>query len=626
MTISPYDSLTAAGSDVHNNDDVKSTLQAGIPTETEPEAVPEPEATTTPEAVTEQPEHEAVPEPHYVDVEIEEANPDELGISGCPQVLIDHTRNSYHRQRSGISPAPGSPPVTTPMTSQPQYTSLSIKNRRGASEYILPFEESLLVPDTMPDMGEILFAEAAVRTQQSAGNSYSSDDFISGEITFYTVYRPEAPEDCPVDVVKSTIPFRTDKCWSSEEGSTFRASVFVRKIKAVKTNERKFTATGELVFKTTEIAQQELTVFQSSSDPELVCLRDSVPASELIFETEESTEISQEINIREGEPQAVRILKETFEVIENHKQVTSGKLVINAAISSHILYIGEDSGEQKLCSMNSKTDFTQFVPLKENLDVSMISTDYNCSELYMTIESDEEFKLQGQVRTIIRGYSDTQVPVVSDAYHKTREISFRLTEHPLSSISATVSGEISAREVISIDDTSKRPERLVCGSSGFLDVKGRTEGGRIIIEGSVPVTILALDEGNIPFAVTSMVPLRGSLELPASADAGSVEVNACVKEFWFDEINSRQIEVNISAAISVWICCRNTFATMSELAFTESGAPVKRTPLAVYVTGQGDTLWSIAKRYRSDIDTIAELNQADRSKPLPEGMKLLIMK
>ena len=440
------------------------------------------------------------------------------------------------------------------------------------------------------------------------------------------MYRPDAGDNCPVDVIRSSIPFKTDKCWGSSRDSTFRASASIRAVKAEKVNERKFIARGELIFRVTEISQQELPVFRESADPELVCRHDSVKAADLTFEAEETTDISQEINIKEGDLEPVKILKESIQIIENHKQITSGKLVINAVISSNILYLGDSDGEQKLCRLENRTDFTQFIPVKGDLDVSMISADFTGSELKMNISGSDEFQLQGQVKTIICGYSDTELPMVCDAYHKSRDIGFDLASQPVTAVTGTVCGEISAREVINIDDSFSRPEQLVCGSCSISEISGRLENGRIVIEGSVPVTILALDENNVPFAVQSAVPLRGSLEMPASGDDSTIEVNAQVKEFWYDEINSRQLEVNISTAISVWICRTATFSSVSDICFRESDEPAATAPIAVYVTGSRDTLWDIAKRYKCDADAIASRNHLDPSKPLVEGTKLLIMR
>ena len=72
---------------------------------------------------------------------------------------VAHETPKPAHQRPKAAPKPPKPATMIPLTPPPKYAGLSIKNLQGCFEYILPFEESLLVPDTMPDMQKALFAE-----------------------------------------------------------------------------------------------------------------------------------------------------------------------------------------------------------------------------------------------------------------------------------------------------------------------------------------------------------------------------------------------------------------------------------------------------------------------------------
>lgn len=478
----------------------------------------------------------------------------------------------------------------------------------------------------MPDMEGILFVEGRVDLMQPTKNSYEKSDFVSGDITLYTVYKPEPNAGSPVDVVKSTIAFKTDKCWDKAEGDDFRVTVTIKNISAEMVNERKFTAHGQLLITFTEIAKKELMVFSGTDDPNLVQSDGHICVTGLDFETDETTEISQEINCREEQPAPVKILKESIRIVETHRQITSGKLVINASIHSQILYLGEKDGEQKLsCTMN-KTDFTQFVMVDDSADTDRMKITFRNISLKTKIESQNKFLLHGQVTTLIQGYKNQEIPIACDAYHKNSEIKFDINAEALSTIIDTVTGEISAREVIAPGETEKKPETLLCGSCHIASIEGHLERDRIIIEGAMPVKILALDEENTPFLIENSIPLRGSLEMPSAAEDVTLCISSALKEFWFDEINSRQMEINASISLNIWALGKETFKTLENLCFVEAKEPARRISMALYVVGAGDTLWDVAKRYKSDMNILAELNQIDPQKPLSEGMKLLVAK
>ncbi len=514
----------------------------------------------------------------------------------------------------------------TPMDSAPQYSKLQLKNMWAADEYQLPFEETLLVPDTMPDMDSILFAECSVAPAQTSGYSYERTDQVSGEITIYTVYKPAGSSPAPVDVVKSSVSFKTDKCWENTEGDLFKVSLSVSSVSAGMLNERKFTVKGTVSIRFTEISQKSLMIFKGTDDEDLVQRESFVSATDLIFEAGETTEIQQEINIHEDQPAPLKILKESFNIIENHRQITSGKLVINGTILSTILYLGQENDDRKLCTLNNKTDFTQFIVAEDDMDSTLIRTSFIGDNLKVTIESQNQFMLQGQIISNICGYETKDIPMVSDAYHKKNEIVFDVSQQQLSSVKGTVSGEISSREVVNIDDAEKKPEVFLCGTARISDIAGLAEKGRIIIEGTVSAEILALDEDENPFVIESTVPLRGSLEMSEASEDLDVSVFASVKEFWFDSINSRQMEINAGVSLEAWAMGKETFKTIENLSFAEPENTQKHIPMAIYIVGPDDTLWDIAKRYKSDSDYLADLNELDADKPLPQGTKLFVMK
>ena len=519
------------------------------------------------------------------------------------------------------------------------YDNIRLRNRRRTWNYTLPFDETLLVPDTMPDMIQILFSEGRVTPSQPGKTYYSSSDTYSGEILLFTVYRPDGGEGTPVDVVRSTITFETSACWgtSSSQNTSpsqadsdriYYATVCLKEVEPSRLNERKFQVRGKLCIAVTEIQKTELHVLRDSSDKNLILKQEKKEAADLIFETEEFADIEQEIAVEEGQPQPVRILNESFTITETHRQISSGKLIINGLLQIQILYLGEDDErENQLCCRREKTEFTQFIPLQSQLNSDLIKVDFSGDGLKLAIENQDTFQLEGQVRIRIHGYGTKQIPVASDAYHKEKSIHFDRKVEALSCLTDVLSGEISAREVVNLTQQDQHPEKLICGSILPSNISVHPEHGRIVIEGTVPVRILSLDENGRAFVIKSEVPLRGALNTSASPEAlQEADLFTCsaIKDFWIDTINSRQIEINVNAIIEVWISETREFTTLEH--FTARGEDPQQPAMAIYITSAGDSLWNVAKHYQCDADALVQLNQIDGNAPLTEGAKLLIVR
>lgn len=540
---------------------------------------------------------------------------------------------------SGAASSSASLSAESLLDAELHYDNIRLRNRRRTWNYTLPFDETLLVPDTMPDMIQILFSEGRVTPSQPGKTHYSSSDTYSGEILLFTVYRPDGGEGTPVDVVRSTITFETSACWGTSSAQNtspsqadsdriYYATVCLKEVEPSRLNERKFQVRGKLCIAVTEIQKTELHVLRDSSDKNLILKQEKKEAADLIFETEEFADIEQEIAVEEGQPQPVRILKESFTITETHRQVSSGKLIINGLLQIQILYLGEDDErENQLCCRREKTEFTQFIPLQSQLNSDLIKVDFSGDGLKLAIENQDTFQLEGQVRIQIHGYGSKQIPVASDAYHKEKSIHFDRKVEALSCLTDVLSGEISAREVVNLTQQDQHPEKLICGSILPSNISVHPEHGRIVIEGSVPVRILSLDENGRAFVIKSEVPLRGALNTSASPEAlQEADLFTCsaIKDFWIDTINSRQIEINVNAIIEVWISETREFTSLEH--FTTRGEDPQQPAMAIYITSAGDSLWDVAKHYQCDADALVQLNQIDGDAPLTEGAKLLIVR
>ena len=552
---------------------------------------------------------------------------------------FDDVNNTGNAGSSGTASDSASLSAESLLDAELHYDNVRLRNWRRTWEYTLSFEETLLVPDTMPDMIQILFSEGHATPTQPGKTHYTSSDTYSGEILLFTVYRPDGGSETPVDVVRSTISFETNACWESsgtQSSSTqqadsdriYYATVRLKEAEPTRLNERKFQVRGKLCITVTEIQKTELHVLRDTSDQSLILKQETMEAADLIFETEEFADAEQEIAVEEDQPKPVRILKESFAITETHRQITSGKLIISGVLQTQILYLGEDDeGETRICNRSEKTEFTQFIPLQSPLDSNLIKVDFGSDSLKLTIENQDTFQLEGQIRIQVHGYSNTQIPVASDAYHKEKAIHFERENTRLSCLSDVLSGEISAREVVNLTEQDQHPGKLICGSILPCEISAHPEHDRIIIEGSVPVRILALDENERAFVIESEVPLRGALDTSApTSSLQTAHVFACsaIKDFWIDAINSRQIEINVSATIEVWISGSCEFTSLEH--FISKAENPQQPAMAIYITSTGDNLWNIAKQYQCDEDTLIQINHLDPADPLKEGTKLLIVR
>ena len=190
-------------------------------------------------------------------------------------------------------------------------------------------------------------------------------------------------------------------------------------------------------------------------------------------------------------------------------------------------------------------------------------------------------------------------------------------------MAGVVDGEISSREVIDLSENDKKPSVLLCGNCRVESLNAVFKQGQILITGDVKSEILALDDEDSPFIINHTIPVRGTLEITAhELSDPDICVDVVIKDFWFGEINARQIELNSSLSITVWASTKEIFCTLENLRFADTDKLADIPSMAVYVVAPGERLWDVAKRYKCDIATLAKQNDLDIDTPLPAGAKI----
>ena len=156
-------------------------------------------------------------------------------------------------------------------------------NRCPSAEYVLPFEETLIVPPTpCLTWRRCSSPRENAKLSQSAKAVYTPEDTLSGDITVYAVYAPdrrwESPRRCGS---KPLFPSVRTNAGHNPEGNMFRVQVSVKRIEASMVNERKFTVSGQLSIKINATDKKELMIFQGTEDEGLIQLHRTINPSSL---------------------------------------------------------------------------------------------------------------------------------------------------------------------------------------------------------------------------------------------------------------------------------------------------------------------------------------------------------
>ena len=129
-----------------------------------------------------------------------------------------------------------------PITKGAVYSPVQVTNITEKPKTTITLEEDILVPDTKPDLKEILIIDGKSRlTVRQIDSIAKGDDSInlSGEIELQMLYIPEKTEkSLPVISVQSRVPFKDRWHTAMPAGATVILDASIAKIDYMVINER----------------------------------------------------------------------------------------------------------------------------------------------------------------------------------------------------------------------------------------------------------------------------------------------------------------------------------------------------------------------------------------------------
>ena len=549
------------------------------------------------------------------------------------------------------------PPKSVPVAGSLISSKLKLVDMKQKAPIRVFIEEDILVPDVKPDMARILaitgkmkLAEKEIHTGQTETNSVR----LLGDLILQTLYVPEHSADGePVISIESKIPFKSEMEMKAGPNSDIAIVPNIESIDFTVVNERKFRVKTAAVFGVKEYSNVDIEVFEGLRDEEVQMLKEKINLTDVAARKMETIEIKDDLMLKENSPEILKVLSYDVNIVENHKQVTKEKAVINASVYCNVMYLGADRnpdiskaddteeavGEIVIPVLyQGKTEFTQFIRLDGDYDTndqnpagSKVS--FNVASLNLTAKEDGNgkrnlFELDMNVNTGLELYKNVEKEVVTDVYHHRKDIQFETDDIGVMALGGSGVAEISAREIVNVPERYGNVDKVVYISGNVIEKRSFIDQAKSVVEGVVTVNLIctSADAAKEVFNIVQEIPFRSAMEIPGINPDMVADNDIMLKELWYDKINNKQIEVNAGILVNTAVASQTRHQLVKNISFLESPQDNNLSPgIILYIARPGDNIWKVAKKYRTTIDEVRRINDLEYGKEIKPGTKLLIV-
>lgn len=486
-------------------------------------------------------------------------------------------------------------------------------------------ETDIILSETYPDILRILQVDgnAVIREKEVSKGRV----ILRGDIALNIIYVPDpGMSDMPAKSITATAPF-TDVCQASDVLSDMKihSRAEIVNIECSLINSRKINIKAAVSTEIKAVRQSETEFISGaeSEDGSLQILQKEVRALRQEADEDFVITVSDKIEIPSGKPSAADILKITADISGADVRLIAGKAIIKGAVNVGTLYVGRKN--LSLEFMEHEIPFTEILELSgvtEDMDADI---DFSVQNIYYETDDAEEMRTIGVEITLLANANVTNsesAVILADCYSSESEISVTKRNCEIDYLSGLIKPQINVRGEIALGGENPFAERVLSVQAKPVLDKVSVNGENVTLQGRLLTDVLYLtNEEEMPLSGA-----RGEIPFDFTAEADGESTSAeCAMTLSNLSYTLSEDAVNIRATLSaaIKLIGKEKVSVIEEIKISDAEKPF-RAPIVIYFVQSGDTLWNIAKKYRTTASKIAAANNMDMEKTLMVGEKLLI--
>ena len=487
--------------------------------------------------------------------------------------------------------------------------------------------DEYLIPDTHPDVQEILSVEArpVLTNKEVVGDKV----MVEGNVEYTVLYIPR--EDSMV-VNSVSYSEKFSDYLDLDEGEhkiVCEVECDVEHINAKIMNERKIEIEGviELEWELYKSVEFDFVKDIEGTD-EIEVLRRTESINRVATDKELELVGKSVLRVGMDKPEISTILNCSMNLHKKEVKVGEDKVYLGCYCKVNILYLSEETKE--IVSLEDDVYLSQEEEFVGVTPEMIPSVSFDIENVDLALEEDDLgesriVNVEFSVKANVKVFSDETIEVIEDAYSPKFPIELSKDEYEVGVIHSSQSMESIVKDSIYIKEDDLKPEHILNTLGNVIITDKKLQDNKVNIEGLIKTTVIykTTDEekgfaqvsGDIPFTV--VLDMDGVKEdMKAIVKCGLESIEAVL------EANTIAVKANVS--VSAKVCYEVSKKFISDVVESEEPFENKKASIIIYSVGKNETLWELAKKYCTTVNDILTVNSLDSEDLVTEGYKLII--
>ena len=479
-------------------------------------------------------------------------------------------------------------------------------------------EEDFVVPDIKPDILNVINTSGTVCIYKK--EIMDGKIKIDGSINTYIIYLAES-EDNQVRSMNINLDFsHTIDVDNLKSGMMIDIDVKIKQIESRVLNGRKVNVKAILDLNIIAYSNEKLEFMNEINNVDNIqLLRKEININSLLG-TGNTKVYAKDTVVIDNIDELAEIMKVNIDIRNQETKISYNKVLIKADSCIKIMYLTTDN---RICTKSSVIPIMGFIDMQDISDDNICDVKYEIKNMLIKPNSNEEHSIyiEIEIEATCSSYVNKSLSLIQDLYSPTVNLTYK------QNIVKTMAQKNCIKDIYPIREKQIIEE---IHNNKIYDVDVKTNilnqnilDDRIIFDGEVELNFIYGIESNNINTKTIAIPFNYNMNCPGINLNSKISPNIEILNADFVVMPDESIDIKIDLGFIV-NSYRNEDINMIEEINVEENREDERYSIIIYFTKTGDTLWQIAKRFKSTVDVIASLNGIEDKNKIEVGEKLFI--
>lgn len=489
--------------------------------------------------------------------------------------------------------------------------------------------DEYVIPDTHPDVGEILVLDAKPRVTNV--QVLQEKVFVEGVMDYNLMYVNKGENGSEVHGVKYSTSFMSNiDCNGATSDMNCEAECFVEHMECNIVNERKVCIEGIVKLKTEVYNKYSYEIIKDITDSDdIQFFRNPVLVDKVVENV--STDLMGECSVKipMEKPQIGKIMKWDVNFHKNDVKILDGILKLELWAKVKLLYKAPEN-HRDIYTIYEDVFIEKEVSLEKVREGMDNFTAYEVLDLDYSIKEDDlgenrivDMVIMGKANT--RVMCKEEIHTIEDAYSPSMILNMEKKKYNMNIIHEQMNVERIIRGDIELDSSIPRPREIILCHADLNITDKKLVEDRIVVEGIMKVNMLYKtgEEGNEICSIEDQIPFSTAVDV----EGAKIDMQSLCRIALEDieaEIQGGNISIKAVSKLYVRVNYTESKEFLIHVEKGEGELPKKKASIIIYSVQAGDTLWKIAKRYNTTVETIVKVNEIEDTENIQIGSKLII--